>query len=294
MVTGASPAGALAGALLACAALCWPSAPRRPVPPSGAGQPGRSFLGRSFPGRSGRGRTGQRLSFPALVFGGLAGASALIAAAVLAGPAGLLATAMLGATATALVRGLLAERRRHRALPDILRGLRTLNRELRSGSEPAAAVDAAGRTSGRAGARVLSRLAVLMRADGGPGGPLVPDGGPGGRPTEAEDRALAVLRSGWLLCRQHGVAFGRVVSGIADGLADDVAAEQARAAQLAGPRLSGYVLAGLPLMGVLLGAGMGVNPIGVLFGSSVGHLLLLVGVALMCAGLLWSARIVGR
>jgi tight adherence protein B len=58
--------------------------------------------------------------------------------------------------------------------------------------------------------------------------------------------------------------------------------------------MSGYVMAGLPLMGILLGAGMGVNPVGVLLGSTAGHLLLLVGVALMCAGLLWSARIVGR
>jgi tight adherence protein B len=90
------------------------------------------------------------------------------------------------------------------------------------------------------------------------------------------------------------VAFGRVVSGIADELSDEVAGEQARAAQLAGPRMSGYVMAGLPLMGLLLGAGMGVNPVGVLLGSAAGHLLLVVGVALMCAGLLWSARIAGR
>jgi tight adherence protein B len=53
-------------------------------------------------------------------------------------------------------------------------------------------------------------------------------------------------------------------------------------------------MAALPLMGILLGAGMGVNPVAVLLGSPLGNLLLVVGVALMCAGLLWSARIVGR
>lgn len=216
----------------------------------------------------------------------LLGFTAVSAAGALAGIAGVLTATMLGATSFLLGRRLLAEQRRRRALPDILRGLRTLNRELRAGADPLIAVDGAGRACRGAGARVLGRLAVLMRSGS--------DNEPTGGGAEPEDRALDVLRSGWLLSRRHGVAFGRVVSGIADELSDEVTGEQARAAQLAGPRLSGYVMAGLPLMGLLLGAGMGVDPVGVLLGSAAGHLLLMVGVALMCAGLLWSARIVGR
>jgi tight adherence protein B len=213
-------------------------------------------------------------------------AAALIVVAALAGPAGVLTAVMLGATGLLLGRGLLAERRRRRALPDVLRGLRTLNRELRAGADPLTAVDGAGRACRGAGAQLLGRLAVLMQSGS--------DGDSTDAVAEPEDRVLDVLRSGWVLSRRHGVAFGRVVSGIADELSDEVAGEQARAAQLAGPRMSGYVMAGLPLMGLLLGAGMGVNPVGVLLGSAAGHLLLVVGVALMCAGLLWSARIAGR
>ncbi|WP_395729146.1 type II secretion system F family protein [Nakamurella sp.] len=218
--------------------------------------------------------------------GAAVAAAALLAAAALAGPAGVVTATMLGATGLLLGRGLLAERRRRRALPDVLRGLRMLNRELRAGADPLAAVDGAGRACRGAGAQVLGRLAVLMQSgsDGDSTDPVA----------EPEDRVLDVLRSGWLLSRRHGVAFGRVVSGIADELSDEVAGEQARAAQLAGPRMSGYVMAGLPLMGLLLGAGMGVNPVGVLLDSAAGHFLLVVGVALMCGGLLWSARIVGR
>ena len=53
-------------------------------------------------------------------------------------------------------------------------------------------------------------------------------------------------------------------------------------------------MAARPVMGVLLGSGMGVDPLAVLLGTPLGNVLLVVGVALMCAGLLWSARIVGR
>ena len=57
--------------------------------------------------------------------------------------------------------------------------------------------------------------------------------------------------------------------------------------------VAGNVLAALPALGLLLGVGMGAQPVAVLLGSSVGHLLLLAGTVLTCAGLLWSARIVG-
>jgi tight adherence protein B len=231
-----------------------------------------------------------------LALGAAAGVAWLVSAATLAGLAGVLTATMLGATGVLLGRRLVVERRRRRALPEVLRGLRTLNRELRAGAAPLTAVDGAARAGQGAGTRVLTSLAVLMRSgsDDAPAGADPAVAVSAGAVAEVEDRALEVLRSGWLLSRRHGVAFGRVVSGIADELSDEVAAEQARAAQLAGPRMSGYVMAGLPLMGLLLGAGMGVNPAQVLFGSAAGQVLLMVGVALMCAGLFWSARIVGR
>ena len=114
--------------------------------------------------------------------GALAGAAVLVTAAALAGPAGVLTATMLTATGILLGRRLLAERRRRRALPDILRGLRTLNRELRAGADPLTAVGGAGRAGRGAGARVLARLMVLMQS-GADGDPV--DGG-----AEPEDRVL--------------------------------------------------------------------------------------------------------
>jgi tight adherence protein B len=224
--------------------------------------------------------------------GATAGLGVLAPATAVGGAAGLLASAMLLATVVILGGRLLAEHSRRRAMPEILRGLRALNRELRTGADPLAAAEAAAGSARDAGGRVIGALVLLMRTGEAPATDMAAASASGA--VSPADRVLDSLRSGWLLSRRHGVAFGRVVTGIADELADQLSADQARAGQVAGPRMSGYVMAALPLMGVLLGAGMGVNPVQVLLGSPLGNLLLVVGVALMCAGLLWSARIVGR
>jgi tight adherence protein B len=58
--------------------------------------------------------------------------------------------------------------------------------------------------------------------------------------------------------------------------------------------VSGYVLSALPAAGLLLGSGMGADPLAVLTGSAWGGALLIAGTLLCCAGLLWTDRIVRR
>ena len=65
-------------------------------------------------------------------------------------------------------------------------------------------------------------------------------------------------------------------------------------ASLAGARATGTVLAGLPVLGVLLGQAMGASPIDVLLGGGVGGILLVLGSGLGCAGLLWTDAITER
>jgi tight adherence protein B len=67
-------------------------------------------------------------------------------------------------------------------------------------------------------------------------------------------------------------------------------AERTRAA-LAGARATATVLAGLPVLGVLLGEAMGARPVAVLLGGGLGGILLVVGVTLVVAGLAWTRRI---
>jgi len=53
-------------------------------------------------------------------------------------------------------------------------------------------------------------------------------------------------------------------------------------------------LAGLPVLGVALGQLMGADPLRILLGGGLGGILLLIGTALGCAGLLWTDAITGK
>lgn len=107
------------------------------------------------------------------------------------------------------------------------------------------------------------------------------------------DRVPGELAGAWLLATRHGVELADVV----DGLRADVASRRERAvrthATLAGPRATAVILTALPGLGVLLGAGFGADPLGVLLGGTLGGALCLAGAVLLAAGLLWTDRIAG-
>ena len=93
-------------------------------------------------------------------------------------------------------------------------------------------------------------------------------------------------------------AAGRTGAPLADVLdrlaADHVAAtDQRRAveAALAGAHASAAVLAVLPVVGVGLGAAMGLHPLATLLHTGAGHLLCLLGVTFDAVGVLWTSRI---
>jgi tight adherence protein B len=54
------------------------------------------------------------------------------------------------------------------------------------------------------------------------------------------------------------------------------------------------LLAGLPVLGLAMGSGVGADPWRVLTTTSTGQVLLVVGVALELAGVAWSGRLVRR
>ncbi|THJ68412.1 hypothetical protein E8P82_00380 [Arthrobacter echini] len=68
----------------------------------------------------------------------------------------------------------------------------------------------------------------------------------------------------------------------------------ARETALAGPRATVILLAWLPLVGVVLGFALGVDPVEVLLGSTLGRLALAGGVLLMVVSRIWSRRLVRR
>lgn len=296
--------------MLAVAALCWPTGPgRRPA----AGNTGVARIARSIadvaggeppgfvagrgPSRGlGRARAPAKMGqVPAGLLRPLAiVAGCCIAAATffLAGPAALIAALMVLGTTWLLVRQLLAERRRRRALVDILAALRILVRELQAGAEPGLAAANGTAVASRDGALVLAELAQLTRTEGRSAVAGSARAGDAIAADSTRGQVVARLRAGWLLTRWYGLAFSPLVLALVQDLSEQQVARTERAGQVAGPRTSGFVMAGLPLLGLALGAGMGADPWRVLIGSAVGNLLLVVGVCLTCAGLLWSARIV--
>jgi len=231
------------------------------------------------------GATTTRSRLPRLLAG--AGAvCALAAAGAVAGIAGLVATTAVLATGGLLVRRALADRRGRAASTEILAALRMLGRELRAGAEPATAAANASAACRGQGAEVLLELAHLARSDGALSRRV------GGHQNSVRAQTVEQLRCGWLLTRRHGLAFTPLVDALAATVAEQLAADAERSGQVAGPRMSGYVMAVLPVLGLGLGIGMGADPLRVLMTTPVGRVLLVVGVGLTCAGLLWSARIV--
>jgi tight adherence protein B len=219
---------------------------------------------------------------PIALCGGLALAFVVPATVIAAG-------AMV--TATGLLRHRRRVRRRRRAAESVAlqAALDVLVGELRVGAHPVAAfVVAADEVDGAVSA---SLRAVAARAR------LGADVAEGMRsvarqsPLPAHWERLAVY---WQLAQTHGLA----IAALMQTAQRDVVERERFSARvdsgLAGARTTAAVLAGLPVVGVVLGQLLGADPVGFLLSDGAGGWLLVIGVALACVGLLWSDRITGR
>jgi tight adherence protein B len=91
---------------------------------------------------------------------------------------------------------------------------------------------------------------------------------------------------------------GCSLAAVARALEDDLRARNRLLQELrtatAGPRASAAVLAGLPVLGLAMGSGIGAHPWAVLTTTGAGQVLLVAGVALEVAGIAWTGRLVAR
>ena len=157
-----------------------------------------------------------------------------------------------------------------------------LGAELLAGRSPRAALAAA--------AAGLSLPRALQAVGAGPYvdvAPLLRDAA--ARPGAG---GLAGLAACWQVSDEAGAGLAPAVLRLADALRDEEQVRREVEAQLAGPRATAVLLAGLPGLGMLLGAALGVTPWAVLTGTPVGLACLAVGLLLEVAGLLWTRRIV--
>ncbi len=156
----------------------------------------------------------------------------------------------------------------------------------------------------RAGRPALDALAAVARV--APTGLAEQLGGAvraarlGADPAEALERhagdlpGVARLAAGWRVSGQTGAGLADVVDALAGDLRATARRDRAIAVELAAPRATARLLAGLPLVGIALGTSLGAHPVRFLLHSVAGAAVLAAGLAFEGAGLAWTERLVRR
>ncbi|MGP3980511.1 type II secretion system F family protein [Streptomyces sp. KR80] len=96
----------------------------------------------------------------------------------------------------------------------------------------------------------------------------------------------------WQVAADGGAGLATGLERVAAALRAERDQEEEVRAQLAGTRSTAAMLALLPVLGLLMGSGLGAEPLRVLLHTPAGWACLLVGGLLECAGIAWTARIV--
>lgn len=217
------------------------------------------------------------------------GAAGGCAALVALPPSTISCLAVLGGTAGLRVR------RRRRAVRAVREGqllesaLDVFVGELRAGSHPVSAFEAAADESVGPVAASLRSVAARARLGADVAAGLHAVARRSALPTQWDRLAQC-----WRLASDHGLAIATLMRAAQRDIAERQRFAARVSSSLAGARATAAVLAGLPLLGVLLGQLVGARPLAFLLGSRVGGWLLVVGATLACAGLLWSDRITDR
>jgi tight adherence protein B len=212
---------------------------------------------------------------------GAVGLAALLG--LLALPAALAGIVVL---ATVLIRHGRARRRRRQLTESAaLQGaLGMLVGELRAGAHPVTAFESAATEVDDPVAAALREVAARARLGADVATGLLAVAVDSSLPAQWE--RLAVY---WQLARDHGLAIAALMHAAErDVVARERFSSRARSG-MAGARATAAVLAGLPVLGIGLGQLIGAHPVRFLLGD--GAVVLLIGVTLSCAGLLWSDRI---
>jgi tight adherence protein B len=102
---------------------------------------------------------------------------------------------------------------------------------------------------------------------------------------------LRLLAGCWRIGMDRGSMLASVIEGLAEALRDEQSHREEIALQLAGPRATARLLAGLPVLGLGMAAALGAKPLTFLFTTLPGVLCLSLGTTLDAVGLWWTARL---
>ena len=215
------------------------------------------------------------------------GAGAVTVAAVL----GIVSTPVVAVLAAGVVlgagraferrRGRTLDERRLRGLADALAGFAA---DLRAGRPVHESAVAAGRACpDELTAEALGRALRIPEADPGPAAG-----------SAAWTEAVTRIAAGVRLSTRTGCSLAAVACAVEDDLRSRLRQQQDLRTALAAPQASAFLLAGLPLLALAMGSGIGAEPWRVLSTTPLGNLLLVVGAGLEVSGLAWSSRLVRR
>lgn len=150
---------------------------------------------------------------------------------------------------------------------------------------------------------VVTQVAALLRAGAPPGAawsravgvPVGSDGVP-------HEQALAAVVGGAAHARavvaatrlalEVGAPLGRVLEVVSDALVSEAEARAERDAAFAGPRATARLLLWLPVGGVAVGWALGADPVATATDGGAGTAAVGLGMVLLAAGRVWTARLV--
>ncbi len=161
--------------------------------------------------------------------------------------------------------------------------------ELRVGAHPATAFAVAADETAGPVARACRAVAARARLGADVAAGLRGVGETAALPSQWERLAVC-----WRLAAEHGLA----MSALMHAAQRDIAERQRFSGQvrsaMAGARATATILAGLPVLSVLMGQLIGARPLPFLLGGGLGGWLLVAGLTLVCGGLLWADHITDR
>jgi tight adherence protein B len=214
------------------------------------------------PDRHRRAPSGTRPASRAGLVAGLAALTLVVLATVVGGPVAAVVVGAYAVVAAVAWRRRRARQRAEWAYEQLLDHIDGVAGDLRAGLAPDATLAAAGLAAARDDADA------------------------------AVQAACARLDAAYRISEALGAPLADVIDRVD---ADVRATRRARAtveAQTAGARATSTLLAGLPVAGLGLGAGMGADPVHLLLHTPVGGACALAAVACQCAGLGWIGRLV--
>lgn len=157
--------------------------------------------------------------------------------------------------------------------------------EVRAGRQPGEALSRAARDSGGLGEAGAVVLAAARFGGDVPGALADAARQPGAH-------GLLGLAACWRVAVDRGAGLAAGLDRLEGALRAERDQRADLRAQLAGARSTAVMLAGLPVLGLLLGTALGADPLRVVLHSTAGLGCLLVGAVLEGAGLWWALRIV--